>query len=477
LSSNPEQIHVDVHSQLAGGRLNMSDAIAQSLGFVVPVMGVAYLTPLVAGATGKGAGAATPLAMLLGGIGVLCIGLVVAQFARKYPHAGSIYEYISQTAGPFPGFMAGWVYAVGAFFLAIGILPGIGGFIQGTFAAHDIGVPWIWFSLVFLAFTMVVQYVDVRIATRVTLGIVFVASAIILVFAIYVIIRSGAANSIKFFLPSTATQGGQGVLFGLIFAFLTYSGFEASAVLSEETKDARRTIAITVLAAVGIIIAYFTITIYAEAVSYGIKDANEVWPTDPTPLFTMGAKWGGTWLVDLLSVAAIVDAVAGAVAVSVTTTRMLYALGRDGIIPRWLGKTHDKHKTPTHAIYFVGFAGLVYILFTYFYGWDALVGFSFAGGTGGLALIVVYLVLSIAGFTLDWNRVMVARIIIPLIGIALTAFAIYASVWPVPPSPAKWMPYTFLVFLAIGVIIGLVARSRRVPAIISLAGQTQPDIE
>ena len=56
-------------------------------------------------------------------------------------------------------------------------------------------------------------------------------------------------------------------------------------MLSEETKDARRVIAITVLAAVGIIIGYFVVVVYAEAISYGLKDANEVWPTDPTPLF------------------------------------------------------------------------------------------------------------------------------------------------------------------------------------------------
>ena len=266
----------------------MRDAVAQSLGFVVPVMGVAYLTPLVA----IGAGAATPLAMLLGGIGVLCIGLVIAQFARQYPHAGSMYEYVSRTAGPFPGFIVGWIYFVGAFFLTVGILPGVGAFIQGTLASHNWTVPWLPFAIGLLILSSIVQYIDVRVATRVVLWIVFISAGVILIFAIYVIIRGGAeGNSLKFFMPSSATGGLSGVWFGLIFAFLMYSGFEASAVLSEETKDARRVIAVTVLAAVGIIIGYFVIVVYAEAISYGLKDANEVWPTDPTPLFTMGAKY------------------------------------------------------------------------------------------------------------------------------------------------------------------------------------------
>jgi amino acid transporter len=452
----------------------MPDAVAQSLGFVVPVMGVAYITPLVA----IGAGAATPLAMLLGGIGVLCIGLVIAQFARQYPHAGSMYEYMSRTAGPFPGFMVGWIYMVGAFFLTVGILPGLGAFVQGTFGVHNINVPWLPFAIGFLILSSVVQYIDIRFATRVQLWIVFIATGVILIFALYVIIRGGAeGNSIKFFLPSSATGGLSGVWFGLVFAFLMFSGFEASAVLSEETKDARRVIAITVLAAVGIIIVYFVVVVYAEAISYGLKGANVDWAKDPTPLFTMGAKYGGTWLVDVLSVAAIVDAIAGAVAVSVTTTRMLYALGRDGLLPRWFGKTHPKHKTPHNAIFFMAFAGLAFILFTYFYGWAAITGFSFGGGTGGLALIVVYLVMSIAGFTLKWNGIWPARIIIPIIGIVLAAYAFKGSVYPAPASPLNWMVYTFLAFVLIGLIIGLVARSRREPAIMSIKGQTQPDIQ
>jgi amino acid transporter len=40
------------------------------------------------------------------------IGLVVAQFARRYPHADAMYEYAGRTAGPFTGFMVGRIYSV-----------------------------------------------------------------------------------------------------------------------------------------------------------------------------------------------------------------------------------------------------------------------------------------------------------------------------------------------------------------------------
>ncbi|MCL4369009.1 MAG: APC family permease [Actinobacteria bacterium] len=486
MSSTDHSPSMVEHTELRKGRLSVGDTVAQSLGFVAPVMGIAYLTPLIAGSAGKGAGGATPLAMLLGGIGVLCIGLTVAQFARKYPHAGSIYEYVSRRFGAYPGFLAGWTYMIAAMFLFTAVLPGIGGFIQGIFGAHNISVPWWPWALGALVIGFILQYRDIRFATRIQLWIIFIASGIVLIFAIYVIIRGGAEGlSFKPFLPSSSAQGMSGVFFGLIFAFLTYSGFEASAVLSEETKDARRVIALTVIASVGIILAYFVITVYAEAISYGPAKASTDWIKDSAPLFTMGSKFGGAWLVDILSVAAVVDALAVSVATCVTFTRMLYALSRDGILPRIFSRTHRTHKTPVPALYLSAVLGIVFIVLTHLI-WrnapadgppTAILGFSFGGGAGGLGLILIYLVLSIAGFTLDWNGNWAARIIFPLVGVVLTAFAVYYSLTPVPPPPAKWMPYTMGGFIIIGAILGLVAYGRRVPAMLSVDAQVKPEIE
>jgi hypothetical protein len=89
---------------------------------------------------------------------------------------------------------------------------------------------------------------------------------------------------------------------------------------------------------------------------------------------------------------------------------------------------------------------------------------------------VVYLVLSLAGFSMAWNGMTIARIVFPVIGVGLTVFALYASVYPVPPSPAKWMPYTLIVCVGLGVIVGLVARFRRVPAMLSVEAQVKPEV-
>ena len=118
--------------ELGEHRLSFFDAVAQSIGFLGPVFGAAFLTFLVAGAgaAGKGAGAATPLAMLFALIGVTAIGLVVAAFARKIRAAGSLYNYVTYAFGERVGFLAGWIYYLGVIILAINAVLFLGGLLS-----------------------------------------------------------------------------------------------------------------------------------------------------------------------------------------------------------------------------------------------------------------------------------------------------------------------------------------------------------
>ncbi len=75
--------------RLGGARkLTLVDAVAQSVGFMGPVFSIAFLVPLLVGiisASGKGAGVAAPLSVLLAAIGVFALGWIVAQYAEAHP--------------------------------------------------------------------------------------------------------------------------------------------------------------------------------------------------------------------------------------------------------------------------------------------------------------------------------------------------------------------------------------------------------
>jgi hypothetical protein len=71
------------YEQLGGQRLSLVDAVAQSVGFMGPVFVSAIILPLIVsgGFAGRGAGVATPFAIVLSLIGVLALGWIIAAWA------------------------------------------------------------------------------------------------------------------------------------------------------------------------------------------------------------------------------------------------------------------------------------------------------------------------------------------------------------------------------------------------------------
>src|SRR5262245_9526902 len=83
------------------GSLRLADIVAQSVGAMGPVFCVAFLVPLLAGfnTAGRGAGAAAPLAVSIAAAGVLALGWIVAQYAKRVSAVGSLYSFISHGLG------------------------------------------------------------------------------------------------------------------------------------------------------------------------------------------------------------------------------------------------------------------------------------------------------------------------------------------------------------------------------------------
>src|SRR6185295_5037706 len=118
------------YERLGGTRkLTLVDAVAQSVGFMGPVFSIAFLVPLLVGlnASGKGAGAAAPLSVLIAAVGVLGLGWIVAEYAKRIQAAGSLYDYVTDGLGGRIGGAAGLLYYVGILVLGAVLLVMIGG--------------------------------------------------------------------------------------------------------------------------------------------------------------------------------------------------------------------------------------------------------------------------------------------------------------------------------------------------------------
>src|SRR5919201_4945758 len=215
------------YEKLGQAGLRFVDVVAQTVGFMGPVFGSILLIALVVGANnaGKGAGAATPIAIIIAAIGVTALGWIIAAYARRIHAAGALYDYITAGAGERAGFVFGWIYLGGLIVLAVAIPLLIGGLLSDFLkGAYNIGIPYWILDFAYCAILFSVLFFGVRLSTRVQLTLVLVSATVVTIFLIYLVVKGGASgNSVKPFTPSEA--GGFGNMFyGVLYAILLFVG-------------------------------------------------------------------------------------------------------------------------------------------------------------------------------------------------------------------------------------------------------------
>jgi amino acid transporter len=469
------------YERLGAKKLSLIDAIAQSVGFMGPVFSAAFLIPLIAGvgAALKGAGIASPFAVILAAIGVFALGWIVAQYAKKVHAAGSLYDYVSMGLGAKIGGVAGWLYYSGTTVLASAIAVLIGGLIHDTFFTADPASPgivsaksplptWAW-SVIFVAAVFLIMYLGVRISTRVQLTLSLISVLVVLVFAIHVIIKVGSANSLSAFNPSKAADGWSGIFFGVMYGVLIFVGFETAANLAEETKEPKRSIPRAVLLTVVIATVFYVILAYAQVAGFAF-DLKTFLSNAAAPLFALAAPgaYGSDAILKLVEIVVILDVMAVGLGAAVASTRGVFALGRDRRLPAPLAKVSASKGTPAGAIVFVSAFSLAMVILTkarpstfalpltpaYFS------MFLWLSSFGAFALVVVYAALSVGAFWgLSDSKSMVGVVIAAILGFVISALAIFGAIYKVP-SPTKLVVYYAAVWLLVGIVVTLLVKGR-----------------
>jgi amino acid transporter len=430
--------------QLGAPKLTVVDAIAQSLA-IGPVLSAGLLATLVAGA----AGSAAPLAALLGAIGSVCVGFAVIFFARRYTGAGAIYDYVRRAGGAMAGTFAAGVYFLGAMFLGgAGIYLAIGFFanLAGT-AYLGLNLPWWIWALLAMAAVFAFNHFGVRTTTRTQLILTAIAVLPILILAFAIVFQGGATgNTLEVFNPGNQHAGN--LFQGVLFAITLFIGFEASASLSEETANPKRTIPIAVIGTVVIAALFYMLVLYASAIGFGINQV-EAWVKDPSPLSTLGTKYVGGWIAPWLDLALIVDMIAVASAFTATAARGWFALARDGLLPKPLAAV-SSYKTPVGGNVLVLALAVLFTLVTVSLNVAPMDMFAASATAGTLLISLIYIALGLLAFRiLGANAPAWSYFVLP-IAILTPIFAIYGSIVPFPPAGS---PPAIGVWLTIGAFL------------------------
>ena len=453
---------------LAKGTLKTWDAVAISVSVLAPGMAMLLNVPGVAAV----AGGSTPLAFLLGGIACLSLAFVVIGFTRRMASAGYAYTYASRSLGKEGGFMAGWLYAFGLCCFVPMTMAGTAGL-----AADLLGLgagSWFLLFLVGMVLLVILSIVRISVTTRLQLVIGILTVAVIVVVDLVVVAKGGlSGNTAAPFTFSHTVKGGfNGVFYGIILGITSYIGFETAADFGEETANPRRSIPIAIIAATGFAIVLYLLTTYAMTIGFGVTHGDKL-GLDPFALKTVAKNFVGGPFGPLVEIGGMLSAFVVCVACATAGTRTLFAMGREGVLPAWLGKTHPRFQTPANATIMVAvvstlLAALVGYTVGDAFGAATTTVYYFFATLGTLAIIVVYIGLCIGGmiyFRRNERYNLLVHAGVPLIGVVIFAAALYGSVHPTPPWPLNLTPYITIAWFVLGVIVVMALRSRNPEAV------------
>jgi amino acid transporter len=401
---------------------------------------------LLTGLVASVAGFSSPLSVLLGAIGALCLAYVISLYARRFSGAGAIYEYLVHGAHPSVGVFGAGLYGLGVLFLGGGGVFIANGFLAESFFQTHLHFDvtwWIW-GAVALVLAVGLNHLGVRLAIRGVLALACISVIPFVILAISIIVQGGnAGNTLAVF--GTAHSSVNGVFHGILFAVTLFIGFEAAASIGEEAHDPHRSIPIALIGSVALAGVFYLLVCYAAAVGFGIHGAATAWPSDPSPMGALAQRYVGSGLSTLIDLVVLLDSLSVAIAFVVAGSRVFFALARDGLLPGLFART-SRHDTPLGGNLIILVAGVAALLFGRLSSYGAaaklpnnIEAFSISAAAGSFLIEAVYGFLALAAFLLIWRSstgiTRVWRLLVAAAGLATPVLAYYGSLHPFPTYP------------------------------------------
>lgn len=481
MSHNPEPRSADIakrdSQQLRHGTLGVLGIAFFVISAAAPLTAMAGGAP-VAMLLGNGPG--IPLAYVIVSVILLIFSVGYTAMARHHTSTGAFYSFVARGLRQRAAGAAAMIALLGYNAMQIG-LYGLFGAAASSFFRDNLHItlPWWVFAFAAIAIIAVLGYRQVDLSVKVLSILVSLEFLIVLILDATILIKGGQAGT----APLTATPFtwssfiSGSVAIALLFNFASFIGFEATTIYSEEAKDPKRTVPRATYVAVLTIGLFYTVTTYLMVEGQGaagLKDHLGGLTPDPTAfLFELGGTYFGTVLTVVMSLLFVSSVFAALLAFHNAVARYLFALGREGLLPKQMGRTHSVHLSPHIGSLTQTTLAVVVVLIFVVTGQDPVLAlFTWLTQLGTLAIIAL---MSLASFAVvaffakhrEFDSNLLRTLVAPIIsGFALAAVAIYAAsqfglLIGNPDSPLRWiLPALIVVAAVVGVITAYTLKHR-----------------
>ena len=438
-------------------KLRKELSLWQVVGLSVALMAPSMAANINPQGSASAAGRAVPLAFLFAAVGVMFVAYVFVRLTQYFNHSGSVFGFVGATIGPKAGVIAGW--SLMGTYISYALVTSIASSIFATSLLQSLGVltnPPSWTPFVIQAIELTLVFIlavrPAKNGTHFLLTVEGLTVLMIIGISIIILIKliighgpQGQHFTLSVFTPAKGVTSSD-LFLGVVFGFLSFAGFEASATLGEEAKQPKRDIPRAILWTAVFGGLYFVFVTAVEVMGFGTstKDINNFINTGSL-LGTLGGTYITPWIGNLITVGTIVSAFGCALASTVGASRLLFAINRDSAEFRPLLSISDRYDTPTVATAtIVVITALVTWFVASMLGATAFDELNWFGTIDTLILLVVYLLATAGAFHLLFisKKLAVPRYeaVMPSMAIVMLGYTILRNLYPYPAGALAWVP-------------------------------------
>lgn len=327
-------------------------------------------------AISPGAGPGLILSFVVAGIACALAALSYAEFAAMIPVAGSVYTYTFASLGEVFAWTMGWVLSIGYTISCIAVAHGWSGYMmkflkEFAFLPNWLTHPPVWLVNDYFSAAKILTDNGLNPATAIPhLGPIPLCvdlPAIMIIAAITAILIKGTQESTKaatimvmlkvgvillfvgigafYVKPGNWTpflpNGFEGVIAGAVTVFFAYIGFDAVSTAAEEAKNPEKSLPIATITSLAVCTFVY---IAVVAVLTGMVPISQI--DIKAPIAAAMSSVGMNWIAYFISIGAIAGLTSVLLVMLLGTSRILFAMSRDRLIPKKLAKIHPVSGTP-----------------------------------------------------------------------------------------------------------------------------------
>ncbi|MDP4558477.1 APC family permease [Halomonas meridiana] len=336
------------------------------------------------------------LAFIIGGLAIVMVGLTYAELASAMPKVGGEHVYSYRALGHLPSFLCTWAIILGYLsvvaFEAVALPTVIEHLVPNyavghlwTIAGWEVKATWVAVGVGGSLAMMIINYFGVTTAAllqKVVTGMILLVGVLFVTGALF---EGETINMMPLF-----TQADSGVVAGIVAVLVMvpflFVGFDVIPQAAEEINLPYKAIGKVLMMSVILAVVWYALIILATSLAL---NSSELAASSLSVPDAMGSLFNAPWASNLMVLAGIAGIITSWNGFYIGGSRAIYALAKAGMLPAPFAKLHPRYKTPTNAIFLMGFLSCI----APFFGRPALVWIVNAGGLG---IVIAYLFVAIS---------------------------------------------------------------------------------